>query len=301
MSIFDSATLGTANNQIVFNSFTTFPVYRVLSERPQQRQIRDLDLPIPFESGISDFETLIGKTAYVIEGKMYPSSEADWSTGLAALRKLANLDYEQADSSSDSGYVPYVFSENGSSRQLFLKVLYVNAGKDTRQGLITPFQLICKVKDPTIYGYPSKTASTQGTNPTTLGGTAVFSVALPIIFGASTVTVSNTANNAGTIPVYPSSIIVNGPINTPTVTNTTTGEYITINQNLSSISDVLTISYDKDSLSITLNGNSVLSSVVTGSTYFKLRPGNNTITLSGSTISSGAYCVVNYLDGWALS
>lgn len=301
MSVFDTATLGTATNQITFNNYGSFPLYRVLSERPQQRQIREEDLPIPFESGISDFNTFIGRTAYVIEGKMYPSSETDWSTGLAALRKLASVDTEQADNASDGGYVPYVFYENGSQKQLFLKVLYVNTQKSTKQGLITPFQLICKVKDPTIYGYPAKTASTQGTDPTTVGGTAVFPFTFPIIFGASTVSVSNTATNSGNISVYPSSIIVHGPINNPTVTNATTGEYITVSQNLSSRSDVLTIIYDKDSLSIDLNGNSVIGSVTSGSTYFKLRSGANTITLTGSTISSGAYCVVNYLDGYALS
>jgi len=300
MSIFDQATIGTANNQVVFNNYTSFPLYRVVSEQPQQRQVRELDIPIPFESGISDFETLIGRTAYVIQGKMYPSSEADWSTGLAALRKLANLEIEQADNDSDAGYVPYVFNENGAQKQIFLKVLYVDTQKNTRQGLITPFRLICKIKDPTIYGYPSKTASTQSTNPTTSGGTAIFPFTLPIIFGASTFSVTNTATNSGDTPVYPQTIVVHGPINTPTITNATTGEFITINQNLASSSNVLTIAYDKDSLSIDLDGNSVLSSVTSASTYFKLQPGDNNLTLSGSSIGSGAYLVVNYLDGYSL-
>lgn len=301
MSIFDTATLGTATNQITFNDYTTFPIYRIISRRPQQRQVRELDIPIPFESGISDFETLIGRTAYVIQGKMYPSSEADYSTGLAALRKLANLEVEQADNASDSGYVPYVYTENSNSRQIFLKVVYVDIREDTRQGLIQPFTLVCKIKDPTIFGSPSKSASTQGTDPTTVGGTAIFPFTFPIIFGASTISVSNTATNSGTIPVYPSSIVIHGPINNPTVTNTSTGEYITVSQNLSSSSNVLTITYDKDSLSIDLDGNSVLSSVTSASTYFKLQPGANTITLTGSTISSGAYVVVNYYDAYALS
>lgn len=301
MSIFDTASIGTPNNFLTFNDYGNFPLYRALSRAPQQRQLRELDIPLPFESGISDFNTLIGRMAYVIEGKMYPSGEADYSTGLAALRKLASLDYEQADTGSDEGYVPYIYTENGSSRQIFLKVLYVDAPESTRQGLIQPFRLVCKVKDPTIYGYPAKSASTQGTNPTLVGGTAVYPFTYPIIFGSSTYSVTSTATNAGTVPVYPQSIIILGPINTPTITNGTTGEFITINQNISSVNDVMIIIYDKDSLSVTLNGVSCLSSVTAQSTYFKLQPGINGITLTGSTISSGAYVVVNYLDGFALS
>ncbi len=300
MSIYDTSILGATDNQLTFNSYTTFPIYRIISRAPQQRVVRDLDIPIPFESGISDFETLIGRTAYIIEGKMYPSGEADASTGLAALRKLASLDFEQADANSDSGYVPYIYTENGASRQIFLKVLYVDIREDTRQGLIQPFRLVCKIKDPTIYGSPSKSASTQGTNPTTGGGAAVFPVTLPVVFGASVVTVTSTAINSGTVPAYPTSIVVVGPINTPRVTNGATGEYIEVTQNLATSSDILTITYDKDSLSIVVNGNSVLSSVTAASTYFKIRPGANPITLSGTSIGN-AYVVVNYYDSYALS
>jgi len=301
MSIFDSSTLGTTNNQITFNNYGSFPIYRVLSRAPQSRQVRELDIPVPFESGISDFETLIGKTAYIIEGKMYPSSEADFSTGLAALRKLANLEYEQADTSSDFGYVPYIYTEDGDSRQIFLKVVYVDIRENTRQGLIQPFRLVCKIKDPTIYGYPSKTASTQGTDVTTGGGAAVFPFTFPVVFGASTVTVTSTATNSGTIAAYPTSIVIVGPINTPKVTNQATGEYIEISENLASSSDIITITYDKDSLSVDLNGNSVLGSVTDASTYFKIQPGANPIILSGTSLGSNCYVEVNYYDSFALS
>ena len=272
-----------------------------MSRAPQSRQVRDLDIPIPFESGISDFETLIGKTAYIIEGKMYPSSEADYSTGLAALRKLASLDYAQDDAGSDEGYVPYIYSENGTdNRQIFMKVLYVDIKEDTRQGLIQPFRLVCKIKDPTIFGLPFKLASTQGTAITTGGGAGIFPLTFPIVFGASTVSVTSTATNSGTIAAFPTNIRVVGPINNPKVTNTATGEYIEVSQNLATSSNILTITYDKDSLRVELDGNSVMSSVTALSTYFKLIPGGNPITLTGTSIGD-AYVEVNYADTYALS
>lgn len=302
MSIFDTSTLGTPSNSLTFNDYNSFPIYRVQSRAPQARQIRDLDIPVPFESGTSDFETLVGKMAYVIEGKMYPSSESDYSTGLAALRKLANLDFEQNDNNSDFGYVPYIYNDNGANnRQVFIKVLYVDIREDTRQGLIQPFRLVCKVKDPTIYGYPSKTASTQGTDVTTGSSSAIFPFTLPIVFGSSTGSVTSTANNLGTIPAYPQSIVVVGPVNVPRVTNIATGEYIEVGTNLSNSSSILTITYDKDTLTVEVNGNSVLSSVTSASMFFKLQPGANPITLSGSSIGAGAYVAVNYRDSYALS
>lgn len=302
MSLYDASTLGTVNNQITFNDYTNFPIYRVMSRAPQSRDIRSLDIPIPFESGISDFETLIGKTAYVIEGKMYPSGEADFSTGLAALRKLASLDYAQADSGSDEGYVPYTYSENGTDNRLInMKVLYVDIKEDTRQGLIQPFRLVCKIKDPVILGLPAKTATTQGSDVTTSGGAGILPVTFPVVFGASTVSVTSTASNNGTISAYPSSIRVVGPINNPKITNTTTGEYIEVATNLSSASTILTIQYDKESVSVEVNGYSVLSSVTDGSEFFKLRPGGNQITLTGTSIGQDAYVEVNYYDTYALS
>lgn len=301
MSIYDSASLGTATNKITFNNYGTFPLYRILSQAPQSRQVRELDIPIPFESGISDFETLIGKMAYVIEGKMYPSGEADYTTGLAALRKLASLDVSQADSGSDDGYVPYIYNDNGSNnRVVHLKVLYVDIKQDTRQGLIQPFRLICKVKDPTIFGYPSKSASTQGTTLSTSGGAAVFPFTFPVVFGASVSTVTSSAINNGDIDTFPASIVVVGPINNPKVTNTTTGEYIEVTENLASSSNVLTITYDKESVSVDLDGNSVISSVSSTSTYFKLQTGTNELTLSGTSIGD-AYVTVNYSDAYPLS
>ena len=301
MSIFDASTLGTSSNQITFNNYGSFPIYRVMSRAPQARHVRDLDLPVPFESGISDFETLIGKMAYIIEGKMYPSSEADHSTGLAALRKLANLEVAQDDNDSDFGYVPYRYTEYGASRQVFLKVLYVDIKEDTRQGLIQAFRLVCKIKDPTIYGYPSKTASTQGTDVTTGGGAAEFPFAFPVVFGASEFSVTASANNAGTIAAYPLSILVVGPVNNPKITNVTTGEYIEITENLSSSSEILTITYDKDTLTVAINGNSVLGSVTATSTFFKLQPGTNQLTLTGTSIGEDAYVTVNFYDSYALS
>lgn len=302
MAIYDISYIGTTNNRITFNDYTGgTPIYRAISRAPQQRAIRDLDIPIPFENGISDFETLTGKYAYVIEGIMYPGGESEYDSGLRALRKVASLEFSQDDANSDDGYVPYIWTEASGTKQVFVKVLYVDIREDTRKGLVQPFRFICKIKDPTIFGGTLKTASTQSVDPTTSTGTAEFPVEFPLIFGATLFSVSSDANNGGDIPTYPQSIVVNGPINNPKITNSTTGEYIEINTNLSTSSNQLVITYDKDSLIAEVDGVSVLDNVSTNTTWFKLEPGSNNITLSGNTIGSGAYVTVNFYDAFPLS
>jgi hypothetical protein len=283
---------------VLFNDYTKSPVYRVISRAPQQRNVRELDIPIPFENGISDFETLIGKTVYVLDGIMYPGGESEYDAGLRALRRLASLELQQDDPLSDEGYVPYEWEEFNSTKQVFLKVLYVQLPESTRKGLVQPFRLICKIKDPTIFGTTVKIASTQSVDPSTSSGAAVYPFSYPIVFGASTYSVTSAATNEGDLPVYPLSITVYGPVNQPVITNDTTGESIKVAENLGSSSNVLRISYDKDSLSAEIDGVNVLGS--TSGDFFKLQPGANEITLTGSSIGSGAYVEVSYRDGWPL-
>ena len=480
MSIFDTSTLGASDNQITFNG-TAYPIYRVVSRAPQKRQLRELDIPIPFEDGVDDFQTLEGSAAYVIEGVMYPGSEIDYDNGIAALRKLASLDIEQADNFADTGYVPYVYTEATQNKQIFLKVLYVDVPETTRKGLVQPFKLVCKIKDPTIFSTATSVASTQAGNPilqqtitnlitnpsfetgttncsayngstiaqssaqaylgtyslaatTTSGsnkgvqygfqavsasttytysayvyvtngqsfsvevdqynggsfvsqtntsatgtggwqrvsfsfttasnitqvlifiylnasttfyvdahmlqtgsaassyfdgsstsnaattyawtgtanaststasvyilGSSAFPFQFPVLYSASIYAFSSVASNIGDLDGYPTSIKVYGPVNTPTVTNTKTGEYITVSTNVAANS-ILTIAYDKDSLSVDVDGVSVLNKVSATSTYFKLKPGGNVINLTGQTVNSNSYATVSYYNGyWPLS
>lgn len=232
---------------------------------------------------------------------MYPASEAEYDSGLRVLRKVASLDVSQDDNLSDDGYVPYIWTDFTGQKQVFVKVMYVQIVEDTRKGLVQPFRFICKIKDPTIYGVTVKVADTSTSDPTTSSGTAIYSFSYPIIYGASTYSVSSDADNQGDLPVYPVSIVVRGPVNAPKVTNTTTGEYIQVNTNLASTSNFLRISYDKDSLSVEVDGVSVLDNVTAESKYFKIQTGGNDLQLTGSSIGSGSYLQLSYRDGYPLS
>lgn len=303
MAVYEKAKLGEADNQIVFNDFTLDPVYRALARSATRFQLESQDLPIPFESGISDFQTLIGETDFIIQGVMYPGSETSYDSGLNALRTVCSLDVEQADPASDKGYVPYTWGDASGdySKQIFVKPLYLMTQENTRQGYVLPFRIYCKVKDPTIFSGTTKVATTQSANFSQTTGSAVFSVAFPVVFGSTLFSVSATAQNNGTQSGYPASIVVHGPVNVPKVTNGATGEFIKVNCNMTSSSDVLTITYDKDTFTIDLNGTSQIQNLSTDSTLFKIKPGANVISLTGTSVSTNAYAVCNYYDYYPLS
>lgn len=303
MSIYTVATLGEDDNLVSFNDYTIDPVYRTQARSPSKWQIRQQDLPVPFESGSSDFLTLIGDSAYILTGVMYPSSELSYDAGLAKLRAVCSLDLNQDDIASDQGYVPYKYGDASGNldKQIFMKPLYVQLAETTQQGFVQPFTIYAKIKDPTIFSGVTKTASTLESNTSMTTGSAVFPVTFPVVFGSTLFTVSATAQNNGNIAGYPASIIVTGPVNNPKITNQATGESIEVDVNLASTSDILTLIYDKDTLDINVNGTSKVASLTNDSTLFKIQPGANTITLSGTTVSDSAFATINYYDTWPLA
>lgn len=304
MSIYEQSTIGDPDNQITFNDASADPYYRVMTRMPQKYQIREDDVPVPFESGISDFLTLVGETMYVLTGIMYPANESSYDVGRQQLAAVSSLDIEQMDPySNDEGYVSYSWGDAlnaTNSKQLFLKVLYCNMMENTQQGLQQPFQLVCKIKDPTIYGFTLKTASTAQANPTSTVGTFVLPTILPAPIGVTMYTVTTDANNIGNIASYPQAVTIYGPVTNPIVTNAATGEFIQVNATLSSDTDVLIIEYSKDAFTLTKNGVDYAQYLTNDSTLFKIHPGDNVITLSGG-LSTGAYCTVTYYDSWAMA
>lgn len=304
MSIYEPSTLGAPDNQIQFNDPSVDPFYRIQSRMPQKYQLREEDFPVPFDNGISDFLTLIGQTVYILTGTMYPATEASYDAGQYALRSVSSLSRQQSDPyQNDEGYVPYTWGDasGNNAKQLFVKALYALIKEDTQMGLQQPFQIVCKIKDPTIYGGTLKIASTAQADPSQTTGSAAYAFPYPVAFGSTLYTVSASANNIGTESTDPISIQIFGPITNPVITNTLTGEFIETDVTLASDSDQLLIQYSKDNLVVQLNGVSVIQYVTTSSTYFKIQPGVNIIQLSGQTVDSGAFAELSFFDAWALA
>ena len=299
-TIFDLSTIGTGSNQITFNDPTGTIYYRITDRYGINRQIRQFDIPLPEEMGVADFQTLMGRSDYILKGVMYPQDETTYDIGKKALRKIASLDIEQSDPSSDQGYVPYKFSDSdGYNKEVNLKVLYADIRENSRSGLKLPYILFCKVKFPVIQSQTAITANVGNATSTATGASGLPWL-LPLGLGLTTYSSGGSINNPGDLPCYPSFVIF-GPISVPRLTNTTTGGHIELNVNLPSSSDSLIISYDQDTTAITQGGVSVYGSLTSGSTLFKLKSGTNNLTLTGSTVGSGAFATISTFPIWPLS
>lgn len=286
-TVFDLSTLGTSSNKIVFNDydyqFQTGLLFRMEHRSPTRREVREFDIPTPEVNGVADFQTLIGKEYLVLSGTMYADDDSYYASGRDLLRTVTSLEINNADQSTDSGYVPYYWTEASGDRQMFVKPLYVDVPEATRQGLVQPFRILCKVKRPKIYSLTKVSGIVGATStPTISGGTSGLSFGFPVFLGASTYTTGGPAINRGTLSSFPSFTII-GPAINPRITNNNTGEYIEVDVNLATTADTLNISYNEDSIDINRNGVSVYNALTAGSTLFKVKPGITTFTYQGGT------------------
>lgn len=298
--VYEQSSIGTGANQVIFNSFTIYPVYRMKQRAVTKREIEEFDIKLPEGTGDADFQTFIGKSYFVIQGTMFGKDRVSFDAGKRALRKLASLDVSQADALSDQGYAPYKWSDADYDKQLFVKVMYADVPESSSNGGRMPFRLLCKVKYPVIFSQVASTA-VIGSATATTSGTSNLPFTLPRAIGLTSYSSSGTVVNNGDMPTYPQSIVITGPITTPRITNSTTGKYIELTVNLTTTGDTVIITYDQDSLSITQGGVSVLNQLTAASTFFKLSPGNNTLTLTGATVGSGATASISCLSAWPLS
>ena len=281
-----------------------------------KRELREFDISIPESLGDADYQTLIGKEYLLLSGTMYPNNETEFHAGRASLRKVANPVLELIDPYANTGYILYKWSEN-VPKQLEVKVIYVDVPENTRQGIIQPFRLVCKVRYPVIYAQQPKSATISITGAAQGGGAqipaqvpmkigavstnngATLPFTLPVILGSQAGSSSGTLTNAGDFPTFPV-IQIFGPISKPRFTNLTTGEYIELQLTLATGAAAV-ITYDQSTASITANGANAYNFLTTGSNLFKVYPGTSTFTLSGSSVGTGAYATVSFSDAWPLS
>lgn len=173
--------------------------------------------------------------------------------------------------------------------------MVLNARVRSRRTLVDPeytfgyirSQITMFAPDPRYYSTPSTTAS-MSPSPA-LGRT--YNRTYNLTYGGGSIATSTAINNTGTVTTYPT-ITITGPVTNPTIGNITTGQYMTVNYNLTN-SDTLVI--DLKQRLVTLNGNSARNLVAGNSQWFGAAPGTSnfyftgTNTLVGTTTATVTY------------
>jgi hypothetical protein len=305
--IYDVFTLGSTTNYITFNDDTDPDYYLRAQKRfVSDREIRQFDSVVPDEMGIVDYQTLVGRSYFVIEAKVYPiSGETALYGAMEKIRKVCNPKISQDDADSDTGYVLLKYTEGGDSKQLRVKPIKVDI-PETIKGSHTPVVKIwCKVRYPFI---EAQTANSVTLTPVVAAGTGIqipsTGLLIPtggVSIGADTGGASQSIINGGDYKAYPV-ITFQSTIVNPKLTNTTTGKYVEFTYNVNT--GTVTVTMDYDGVTAThSDGTNMLGYLTAGSDLegFCIEPGANALTLTASTLGSGATCTVSCRDTWPLS
>jgi hypothetical protein len=136
------------------------------------------------------------------------------------------------------------------------------------------FKLSLIAPDTNIYDNSAGGALSATVSKQTTGG-ITWPIHWPITWsGASSPTI---VTNTGSVTIYPK-ITLTGAMTNPTITNSTAGQSFALTGFTTGTSDVVTI--DMLNRAVLLNGGSVLQYMTSGSSWWPLLVGNNSITLS---------------------
>lgn len=141
--------------------------------------------------------------------------------------------------------------------------------------------------------YYDDAATTITLNPLTSAGGRTYSKTFSYSYGASIPNLFTVTNN-GWATTNPTITVV-GPVTNPSITNTTTGQYLTVNVTIGS-SDSLV--FDLENKNITLNGSSARNLLATGSQWFGAPSGTTQFSFSGVSGSSGTTATIVYRNAY---
>lgn len=132
--------------------------------------------------------------------------------------------------------------------------------------------------DPRYYGAAQTLSMTASS---ALGRT--YNRVYNLLYGGGSQTGSVLVANTGWATTYPK-VTINGPITNPTISNNTTGQFITCNITLG-VSDSLVV--DLLNKTVTLNGSSARNLMAGNSQWFGCPPGSTTVSLAGTFTTAG--------------
>lgn len=140
--------------------------------------------------------------------------------------------------------------------------------------------------------YDSTLVSVTGTTSTPSGLGLQFNATFNLSFGGGAATGSVVANNSGNFPA-PWTITFSGPLTTPKIENSTTGDTLTFEGTVPAGSQLVVSSFDR---TVLLNGSSRYSWLASGSKWFQLPPGAQQLRLTASGGSGSA--TLSYRSTW---
>lgn len=229
--------------------------------------------------------SLSDKRAITIEWLVLESSLADFLTERADIFDSFNAESE------DDTQTLLVEVNDTTTYALECAVESIQLGLRAAPASWTYAQAQLVAYDPVVY---SQNYTTFSNVDPPGGGGATFELTFPITFETSE-SGQITATNNGTVYTYPL-VTLTGDLTNPLIANSTTGEFFQLNYTIPSGSSVVV---DFENRTVMLNGTTnLITSIVSGSDWWTLQPGANTISLqTGNTGDTGSM-TLTYRDAY---
>jgi hypothetical protein len=271
--------------------------------------ITQVVLELAGQDGLETYNSWLGQTVIRINGVVMGTTESDLSKNIDALMTALNPHTLEAQtfSGSSNGFAPLQFDEGAGVSSIYyakpfksMPVVTEEIPKQVgaRQGLIfgtelqRQFSAILFCKDPNKYNATTGLISVTVSVPSTSSGESAYPFTYPVIYGATIGQGSTTITNTSTQnqPVSPQNVIINGPIQGPSLTNETTGQTVSFTSGVN-LTNGQTLALDFVNMTAIITSGGVSTSVIgylnNNSVWWQINPGSNTILLQGSNMTPG--------------
>ena len=274
-------------NGITFKTLVRKSGYKAVFVNGDQVGIRDTITSLPGVDGVERYKSFYRDRLIEIRGFVLGDGQEDLYDNINALDAAFNIHNLEASVAGTDGFLPLTFTEPGQGEAVYyckpIKQTLVVQEKVT--GFVRGFSVLLEAKDPVKYQSEDTIFTLQ---PSTEITASYFPMSFPVAFGSSSASASITANNTGGVKVRPTQIKIYASCIAPVVGNSTTGksigftsdvqlsegEYIIIDPNLGT-------AY-KYSGGMSEN---IIGYLTSGSEFFDLLPGNNTLTYNATSMS----------------
>jgi|SRR5579885_3669638 len=236
------------------------------------------------EDGARITAALYGSRIITIQGSIRATTAADFETYRKALIASCAL---QRDANGYPIPLTLEFTTNAGA-SYFCNVIPQQPQVSITYPTLANYMLTLVVADHRVY---LNGQQTSGQVSTPQGGGFLYPAIYPVTLGGSSggnVTLANSGNIE-----TPPTLTLHGTLTNPYILNETTGEWMQLTATLGA-SDVVVI--DMNEKTITLNGTSLLSAKVSGSSWWDLNPGDNLISLSSGSTSDNGWLEVTWYN-----
>lgn len=221
-----------------------------------------------------------GERLFTINGSIYGTSASNLETKRQALQKALDL---------HGGVQTMTLTTRGSLALQAEVIAIAKFGVEYKKGSMS----FCDFMIQLVAPYPfllSQVLNSEEVEPFSGGGFAIpFAIPFSMGVGGSGTTTVTNDGNARAFPI----ITINGPIENPSIQNSTTGETCSLNYTLSTSTDYIEI--DTYNRTVMLNGVTNLRQYFSGD-WITLASGDNSIKLTGSSTGADTGAIFSYRD-----